>query len=190
VGQFQSTDLKNYFEAIDRLALAVGIITRTPKHYFYGQSGDLSGEALIAMEGPLNKKASDRIDHFRPVWKRLAAFVCEIEGVTVTPEEITPVFEKPETIQPKTQADIIKVQTEAGVPLRSTLRWSGMTETEIEAMEADQEAERKKNQASLGAALLEAERQARSAPSQNPSPNPSPFAANGEGNKNGGGMNG
>lgn len=163
VGQFQSTDLKNYLDAIDRLSMAIGVITRTPKHYFFTQGGDPSGEALIALEAPLNKKAQDRIDRFRPVWRELAAFVCQIENVSVAAADITPVFQRPETIQPKTAADITKVRTDAGVPLATALRWEGKTEAEIEAMQAEQEEAAGKAQASLGVALMQAERQMKEA---------------------------
>ena len=85
VGEFSATDLRNYLDAIDRLALAVGIITRTPKYYFMAQGGDPSGEALIAMEAPLNKKASKRISRFLPTWRQVGAFMLKVSGQE-TPE--------------------------------------------------------------------------------------------------------
>ena len=163
VGQFSATDLKNYLDAIDRISQAIGVISRTPKHYFFSQGGDPSGEALIAMEAPLNKKAQDRIDRFYPVWRDLAAFICKIEGVTVDPFTIEPAFDAPETVQPMTRATITKTRVESGVPLVSALRWEGRSDAEIEQMQKDQDEESQKNKASLGAALLEAERQARQA---------------------------
>ena len=53
-GQFEPTDLDNYLKAMDKLAQAMAIISKTPKHFFFAQDVDPSGEALITMEAPLN----------------------------------------------------------------------------------------------------------------------------------------
>jgi SPP1 family phage portal protein len=164
VGTFQSTDLKNYLDAIDRLSMAIGVITRTPKHYFFTQAGDPSGEALIALEAPLNKKAQDRIDRFRPTWRDVAAFICKIEGVAVKLEAITPQFEKPETVQPKTTADITKVRVDSGVPLDTALTWEGKTDSEIETMNKIKDEGASKAQAGLAASLLKAQQDFKTQP--------------------------
>jgi len=168
VGQFQPTDLKNYLDAVDRISTAIGVITRTPKHYFFTQGGDPSGEALIALEAPLNKKASDRIARFSTVWKELAAFICQIEGVTVDPTDIEPAFDDPETVQPMTMATITKTRVDSTVPLKTALRWEGKTDAEIEQMQTDQAEAKAASQASMANALLEAERRARAAETANP----------------------
>lgn len=168
VGQFQPTDLKNYLDAVDRLSSAIGVITRTPKHYFFSQGGDLSGEALIAMEAPLNHKAASRIARFITTWRELAAFVCQIEGVTVLPADITPAFEDPETVQPATTATITQMRVASGVPLTTALRWEGKTDAEIEQMQADQNEAKAAQTASLASALMEAERQSRAAQEAEP----------------------
>lgn len=164
VGQFQSTDLKNYLDAIDRLSMAIGVLTRTPKHYFFSQSGDPSGEALIALEAPLNKKAQDRIDRFRTVWRDIALFICKIEGVALQSTEVTPQFERPETVQPKTQADIIKTSVDSGMPLDTALTRAGWTESEIEAMNKVKDEGASKAQAGLAASLLKAQQDMKMAP--------------------------
>jgi hypothetical protein len=169
-GQFQAADLSGYLAAIDNLSAKIGVITRTPKHYLFAQGGDPSGEALIALEAPLNKKAQDRIDRFTPVWRDLAAFICQIEGQVVDPASITPKFAKPESIQPRTSAEITKIRTDGGLPLVTALRWEGRTDAEIEQMQKDQDEVGQKDKASLASALLEAERkaaQATTAPPQN-----------------------
>jgi hypothetical protein len=161
VGQFSPTDLKNYLDAVDRLSTAIGVITRTPKHYFFSQGGDPSGEALIAMEAPLNKKVTDRIERFKSTWRELAAFILQVENVTMLPTDITPSFADVETVQPKTSADITKVRVDSGVPLKTSLRWEGFTDAQIEQMEDDAAELKAEQQASLANALLEAERRAR-----------------------------
>ena len=158
VGEFSATDLGNYLEAIDKLATALAAITRTPKHFFFSESSDPSGEALIAMEAPLNKKCQDRIDRFIPVWQDLAAFLLQLAGDTVRPQDITPLFDRPETIQPRTQAEITQIRTGSGVPLTTALRQEGWTKAELDEMAVDKAAEQAAAQTNLARVLLDAER--------------------------------
>lgn len=157
VGEFSSTELSNYLNAISSLSMAIGITTRTPRHYFYNSGGDPSGEALIAMEAPLNKKVTDRIDRFKPSLKHMLSFIAELMGIDLPVSQITINYEKPESIQPKTQADITKVRIDSGVPLESALKWEGKSDQEVaEVMKvkktADQQAQK-----SLAEALLNAQ---------------------------------
>lgn len=157
-GQFQAANLENYLKAIDNLATAISSITRTPKHYFFSVGSNLSGESLIAMEAPLNKKAQDRIDRFTPVWKQIAAFMLKISGQDVNISEIMPIFDRPETIQPKTQAETREINVRTGMPLATVLREEGWSEDKIQSMMKDKDEESKKQQSGLAQALLEAER--------------------------------
>lgn len=137
VGEFNPTDLTNYLKAINDLAMAISTITRTPKHYFVTTGGDPSGEALMTMESPLNKKATDRIDRFAPVWQRVFSFAARIAGEDIDPVDIIVTFDRPETVQPKTQAEIRQINKTAGIPLEITLKEEGKTESEIkEVMKA------------------------------------------------------
>jgi hypothetical protein len=157
VGEFDVTDLDNYLKAIDNLSTAIGKVTGTPRHYFFSQGGDPSGEALIAMEAPLNKKAQGRIDRFTVVWQEVAAFIAQIGGLSIKKMDVTPVFDEPETIQPKTQAEIIKLQTDAGIPLVTVLRQAGWSDSEIEQMQKDQKADKAAG-TSMAQAILEQQR--------------------------------
>jgi hypothetical protein len=157
-GQFMAADLKNYLEGIDNMATAISSITRTPKHYFFTVGSNLSGEALIAMEAPLNKKAQDRIDRFSPVWKQVAVFMLKASGTEIQADQVEPVFDKPETVQPFTQAQTRMTNVSAGMPLMTVLREEGKSEVFIQQMLKDKELEEAQKQASLGKALLEAER--------------------------------
>lgn len=159
VGQFEPADLNVYLVSMDKLASSIGIITRTPKHYFFAQSGDPSGEALIAMEAPLNDKVTDYIARFKPVWTRIGAFLLQLDGQTINPEDIQPVFSDPRTIQPLTQAQIRQTNVNAGYPLRSQLRDEGKSNAEIEQIEKDRQEERAGQQQTLAAAVLNARRQ-------------------------------
>lgn len=137
-GEFSATELSNYLSAMDKTASAIGAISRTPKHYFFAQSGDPSGEALIALEAPLNKKAQSAIDRFLPTWAELGSFLLELDGVEgVQRKDIQPIFDEPATVQPRTEAEIRQIDVNTGIPLVTTLRRSGWTESEIEQMQED-----------------------------------------------------
>jgi hypothetical protein len=131
VGQFEASDLANYISAAENLATTLAAITSTPKHVFFGADSQLSGEALIAMEAPLVRKAQDRIDRFTPVWQKVAAFALKIAGETVDPNTIEVNFDTPATVQPRTVAEIMGLRTAANLPLASALRMDGMSEQDI-----------------------------------------------------------
>lgn len=159
VGEFSASDLANYIQAIEQRVNTVAIISRTPKHYFFSQGGDPSGEALIAMEAPINKKAQRYINRFAVTWRRLAAFLLQLEGITVEDGDIQPLFDRPETVQPMTGAQIRQVNVAAGIPLATTLRREGWTQQELDQMAADQQEATAKQQAGIAAALLNAQEQ-------------------------------
>jgi hypothetical protein len=154
VGEFDPTDLNNYIQAIDHLASSAAIISRTPKHYLFQQGGDPSGEALIAMEAPLNKRVEDHISQFEPVWKDVARFMLKISGVAVETKDISVTFSPPETIQPLTEAEVRKTSVETGIPLVTMLRDEGKDEAWLEQMAKDKAEEDAAKTASLGQALL------------------------------------
>jgi hypothetical protein len=157
-GQFEAAKLENYLNSIDNLATALGSITRTPKHYFFSVGSNLSGEALIAMEAPLNKKAQDRVDRFAPVWKQVALFMLKASGETVQPADVMPIFDKPETIQPRTEAETRQLNVNAGLPLVTVLRDEGKSQAYIDKMLKDMEEQDGRKQTSLASSLLNAER--------------------------------
>lgn len=158
VGQFPATDLANYLNAIEKKAATIGIISRTPKHYFFALGGNPSGEALIAQEAPLNKKAQKYIDRFVTPWSDVAGFMLKLDDVIVDSNAIIPHFDKPETVQPYTQALIRKENIQAGIPLVWQLRQEGYTDEEIAQLQADQADVQKQERATLAAAMTEQQR--------------------------------
>lgn len=159
VGEFTATELSNFLQAIDSLAMSLASVTRTPKHFFIKQQGDPSGEALMTMEAPLVKKCNRYIARFSPVWSQLMSFLLEVnDGTEVDPKLITPIFEKPASVQPLTQADIRQKTVAAGVPLETALRWEGKSESDIEQMSQDKQAEQDAAQQSLADALKKSEK--------------------------------
>lgn len=157
-GQFEPTQLKNYHEASAQLVSTIGAITRTPKHLFYQGGGDPSGDALIAMEAPLIKKAQDRIDRFVPEWRAAARFILQLLGLDVPLSDIEPVFAPCETVQPLAKAQIRKLSVEAGIPLDTAVREEGWSQSEIDQMHQDAADMAGAQQASLASVLVNAQR--------------------------------
>ena len=154
LGEFAPADLGNYLDAIDRLAASIGVITQTPRHYFFQQGGDPSGEALIAMEAPLMRRVEVYQQRLGVGWAEVMGLLTGIE-----PAAIAAVWAPAATVQPRTQAEIRQIGVSAGMPLTTLLRAEGWTETELAQMEADREAEAGRQQAQLATALMAAQTQ-------------------------------
>jgi hypothetical protein len=135
VSELGGAQLDNFLKAISDTASAMAIISRTPKHYFFAQGGDPSGDALIAMEAPLNKKVKRRQDNYSVIWQEIGAFLLLLEtGEVVKPDQIKPVWEPIESIQPQSQATVLKTETDAGIPLVTAVRRRGWDKSEIDKM--------------------------------------------------------
>ena len=142
VGQFDATPLNTYLDAINDIANAIAIISRTPKHYFYNASGQLSGEALLAMEAPLSRKVEQYQNQFGGVWRDVGAFLLRLDGSTKTEaNSIVPIWQPSESVQPFTEAQTRQVSVSSGVPLITQLRWEGKSQEEIDAMLKDRDEE-------------------------------------------------
>lgn len=159
VGEFAHTPLSNYLDALNKLSADIGIITRTPRHYFFAQGGDPSGEALIAMEAPLNKKVLRLQNALAPTWRDLAAFLLLLAGEPVPSQRVWAQYEPPETVQPRTDAEILKLQVEAGIPLTNALRDRGWTQADLDELADDMRAERVAQSSYADAVLTQAQRQ-------------------------------
>ena len=134
------------------------MISRTPRHYFFTQTGTPSGEALIAQEAPLNKKALDYQERYAATWRRLMAFMVRLAGGSIEARDITLRWDVVETVQPFTQAQARQIGVAAGIPLRTLLRREGWTAAELELLERDLQEENARKQTSLANALVSAQR--------------------------------
>ncbi len=152
VGEFSPTDLSNYLDAVERLAGDISRITRVPLHYFYAKGGFPSGDALVAMEAPLNFKVRDRIERFEPVWREALAFAMQVAGLSVEQQEVSVNWLNVQTIQPEAEAKIRLLDIQAGIPLEVSLKRSGWSNAEIEDMNEAKQA----STAELGEKLLTA----------------------------------
>jgi hypothetical protein len=132
VGEFPESNLTNFLNSIDKLANSIAIISRTPKHYFYSTGSNISGEALLAMESPLVAKVERHQKNFGVTWMEIGSFLGKLSGIDVPKDKIKLVWEPAQAVQPLTEAQTIKTNVEATVPLESALRWSGKNEFEIQ----------------------------------------------------------
>jgi len=152
VGEFSETGLGNFMSSMQALASSIAKISRTPQSYFWlGARADPSGEALIAMEGQLNKKVAKYNERFAAEWERLARFV--------SGQQTQAIYEDPRTVQPLTQAQTRQTNVNAGIPLKTQLRQEGWSPQDLEQLDADQMAEQMAQQNSLAAAMLNAQRE-------------------------------
>jgi hypothetical protein len=159
VGEFAESSLTGFLDAIDRLASAMAICSRTPKHFFWKQGGDPSGEALIAAEAPLNKKAERYIERFGVSWGRVGWMLLKLDGLDVDEGTIEPIYEAPETVHPQSGATTAKTRVEAGMPLRTVLRrYEAWTEDDLDEMASDKEQEEAGRAAGLAQAMLNQQR--------------------------------
>lgn len=154
VGEFSATELKNYTESIDNIADKIAIISRTPKHYLSQVGGNISGDALNAMEAPLLKKVAQRQERFSLAWQELAAYLLRLEGTQVEESSLIPVWEPAQSDQPITDAQSTQYQVQAGIPLETVLRRKGWGKGEILQMREDA-AEVRRTEESLSKVLLE-----------------------------------
>ncbi len=153
LGQFDAADLTKYLGVIDHLANSLARITRTPAHYFFQQGGNISGDALIAMEAPLAKKAAKYKERLAAAWKEAVSYALSLDGVQVAPEDVECVWEDERTVQPSAEADVVTKYVAAGVPLKTALRRAGWTPADLDALDADKRDEQA-SQASLAQQML------------------------------------
>jgi hypothetical protein len=114
----------------------------------------ISGDALIAMEAPLVKKAEKIIKRFNPTWKELAVFLLQLNGKAVAKNQILPIWGRVKSEQPLAELQAINFGTSSGVPLVTMLRKQGWEKAEIEQMLKDKADEKKAN-ASTAKTLLD-----------------------------------
>ena len=159
VGQFEATQLANFLGAIDHIATKIAVITRTPKHYLL-QQGDVSGEALIAMEAPLNRKAGKYTARLGVTWRQCAQFILELLGHTVDANDIEPIWEDVRTVQPLTESLIRVNNAKAGIPIEVQLEDEGQTDEEIARIGKAETASQTRTTTIADVAIEEARRRA------------------------------
>lgn len=159
VGEFAGEDLGKFMAQIERLATGIAVITKTPRHYFFERAGsNPSGEALMAMEAPLNSKVERLVERLQMPYAELAQFLLRLKGIEVDRRAITPVFKDPQTLQPLTRAQARQTNVSAGMPLVTVLRQEGQSEEDIAQMQKDKREEQAENVRGLAQALVQQQR--------------------------------
>lgn len=160
VGEFQQVDLTRFLDGMDRIVNWIMAITKIPKHYFLSGSSELSGEALIAMEAPLNQRVMHYERRIGNTLSWVAAHLLFLEmGEDFDPNSLKPIWDSPVTRQPKTEAEIRQISVATGLPLITVLRREGWTEEEIAQMQDDQDEEAAAKQVDLANSMLQAQQQ-------------------------------
>jgi len=157
LGQFASADLTQYLSVIDHLANSLARITRTPAHYFFQQGGNISGDALVAMETPLAKKAAKYKERLEVAWQDVMAYALSLDGIDVEPGELECIWDDVRTVQPTAESLVVTQYVSAGVPLKTALRKAGWTPADLEGLEADLR-EEQTSKATLAQQMLDAAR--------------------------------
>jgi hypothetical protein len=130
VGQFAATQLKNFLDGIDHIAMKIAVLTRTPRHYLM-QNGDMSGEALIAEEAPLSRKAQKYTHRLGVTWCQAVQFMLELSGHAVTENDIEPVWDDVRTVQPLTESQVRLNNAKAGIAIEVQLEDEGWTDEQL-----------------------------------------------------------
>lgn len=146
IGEFSAADLGMYLDTMDKLANAIAVISRIPKHYFVATGSAISGEALTVMEAPLVKKVSIQAKTLGQGWQEVAKLI----GGS---EYSVPVWANFYTEQPQAIAQTIKTLVETGVPLMTVLKRSGWSEGEVEQLLSDLEEEQERRTAQNATAI-------------------------------------
>jgi len=150
--QLDAANPDAFIKAMDRTSSAMGVVTRTPKHYFFSSGGqDPSGEALMTMESPLVKKTTKRKNNYDVTWLEVAAFALELMGLRVEPENIQSQWGPIPTVQPLTAAQIVKTEGESGIPVKNSLRRQGWSQEDLAQFDKDQAEAQKKSSLALKA---------------------------------------
>ncbi len=132
VKELGGSSLENFLKPMSNLANTMAVTTRTPKHYFMDMTGgNISGDALIAMESPLQKKVLQRQENFSVTWQELASYLLLLDGENVSVTDILPVWERINTSQPLQDAQTIQTLVTSGMPLELALKRQGAGDDEI-----------------------------------------------------------
>lgn len=159
VQELEGGDLENFTKPITEIANSLAVQTRTPKHYFFEQTQAPSGESLLVMESGLVKKVESKQEAYAPEWQAFASYVLLLQGTTVKASDIQLVWEPAESRQPLMDAQILKTNKEAGIPIVTSARRQGWDETDVTQLETDIAEQAKNQSTTLGNALTQFNRQ-------------------------------
>ena len=132
VEELGGSGLQQFIPPLERFANSMAVISRTPRHYFFSTGGNVSGDALIAMEAPLVAKAETYRESLGETWQEIGAFVARENGMAIPLSAIQPSWKPSATVQPVARATEIQSLVAAGMGLESACRVAGLGEDEIQ----------------------------------------------------------
>lgn len=140
-GTFEEEDLGNVLRVVEKWADYIAIVSRTPKHYLWGEGAGVSGDALIAMEAPLVKKAKRYQRRLNPAWQDIAAFLLELSGAkSIDKEKIVPQWEPAETVQPLARAQTMQsIASSQQISAPTAAELAGYSMAEVQKIRDDAE---------------------------------------------------
>lgn len=124
VGQFAPADMNKYIDLLDKLSNDLATISRVPKPYLLGAAGDLSGEAVDAMESQLSHRANAVIARLTAGWRAVALAIGRVAGIAIDPRAVTVAWGETQRVSQMTRLAARKMAVEAGTPLLWHLQYA------------------------------------------------------------------
>jgi hypothetical protein len=147
MGQFDAANLSQLIQVQENMRLEIARVTRTPLHLMMPAEIAPSGDALKVLEDPLVKKVEDRMLHFGDVWCNVMLFALQMQNLAGKTDALGVKWANPAPKSSLEDAQTLQIKQTIGVSTNQCLEEMGYTETEIEEMQADNDAETKKKQA-------------------------------------------
>lgn len=145
-GSFPAADPKNFMDPARFFLRAMAQISTTPLRFFDPMGEPPSGEALRAMDAPLDKDAVDFQDMLEEPWADVYEFMLKVLGKKVAPEDrgsadpddpdgdlqVDVQWKPVSTVDDTTGWDTIRKKIDAGVPAKQALMEAGYSQPQVD----------------------------------------------------------
>lgn len=132
VGQFQSADVSQFLQPLDKFTGLMAAVTATPVSYFLvtlgAQSTAVSGESQRKGESPFISKVNARQLSAEATWQDAVGYGLRLLGMEA---EVKVRWAPTQIVSGKEGWEGVQAQQKAGVPVRQTLLEAGYTEAEV-----------------------------------------------------------
>ena len=134
-GDFNPADLGQYVKVLENRVQSIAARTRTPPHYFLGQSGAFpSGESIKSAETGLVAKVRDRMVSFGEVWEEAVRLAFTVDGDHAKAAAMSAevIWADPESRSESEHVDSVMKKKSLGVPTAQLWEDLGYTPQQIE----------------------------------------------------------
>lgn len=139
-GEFEATALDPFLKASDADRVEMARVTGTPLHFFSINTSDaISGEALKTLESRFTKKVKRLCLNFGAVWSRAMKLALQIEGGSVSEQNLTAQWESPEYRSDKEFLETLLLKQDLGVPAEVLMEEYGYTKEDIAKFDIEPE---------------------------------------------------